>query len=204
MMPIEEFLKKGINQLKKPVEGDGMTSPPLFEKWFDRTQGAALALTVSFLLSGCGSEGPESPPSSPALSRGEVPSNKTDLVSAPPKKKRGEEPNISMYFKGSAPAPEQRLAILRAEFEQGDPLNPQTLETIYGALNDSDPEIRDAAATWLRIWIEWIPEVKHSVEELHRNEVNRDVWQQTADLLAPRREPIPDEPPSEENNEGNG
>lgn len=148
----------------------------------------AISLTVVSILGGCGPEMSNSPA---------VTADRDGKMVAPREEEKMGSFTAAEIFRGrkadangsySNPFhPESRLEALREQIDGG--ADPATAEILYASLSDPEPEVRQAAAEWLRILVEQDPEAREKVETLQSGESSREVWYLTEDLLAPRETP---------------
>lgn len=149
------------------------------------------SLTFASLLGGCGPE--MSNPSAMTADRS------AKAVGPREEESRG-SPTASEIFRGRKAGangsagiptgPESRLEALREQIDGG--ADPATVEILYASLSDPEPKVREAVAEWLRLFVEQDTEARAKVEALQRREPSREVWHQTAELLAPREEQVED------------
>lgn len=148
----------------------------------------AISLTVVSILGGCGPEMSNSPA---------VTADRNGKTVAPREEEKMGSPSAAEIFRGRKAGangsysnpfhPESRLEGLREQIDGG--ADPATAEILYASLSDPEPEVREAAAEWLRILVEQDPEAREKIESLQSREPSREVWYLTEDLLSPREAP---------------
>lgn len=139
-----------------------------------------LPFLLAVWMVGCGAEGPAPPAAGRAVIR------EIDRKG----ERQGSMPGPSAFFKtgpkDEPDDPKVRLEEINRTVQEG---NPETLEVLYGALADPDPEIQKEVAEWLEVLVEYDPEVRPRLEALQKKESNAIRWHRLAGVLA---EPEPE------------
>lgn len=145
--------------------------------------GSVLPFLLAVLTAGCGAEGPAPPTAGRAVVK------EVDRKG----ERRERLPTAGAFFKGvqadpqaDADDPKVRLKGINRTVQEGEP---ETLEVLYEALADPDPEIQKEAVEWLEVLVEYDPAVRPQLEALQEKERNAHRWQRLADVLA---EPAPE------------
>lgn len=152
----------------------------------------AISLTVVSILGGCGPEMSNSPA---------VTADRNGKTVAPREEEKMGSPTAAEIFRGRKAGangsysnpfhPESRLEALREQIDGG--ADPATAEILYASLSDPEPEVREAAAEWLRILVEQDPEAREKIESLQSREPSREVWFRTETILTSHEGPAEEE-----------
>lgn len=143
--------------------------------------GSVLPFLLGIWMAGCGAEGPAPPTAGRAVVK------EVDRKG----ERRGPIPTAGALFKGvqadpQADDPKVRLEGINRTVQEGAP---ETLEVLYEALADPDPEIQKEAVEWLEVLVEYDPAVRPQLEAFQEKESNAQRWHRLADVLA---EPAPE------------
>lgn len=137
-------------------------------------------LLLAVWMAGCGAEGPVPPAAGRAVVK------EVDRKG----ERRDPIPTASAFFKGIPEAdpddPKVRLEVINRTVQEGAP---ETLEVLYEALADPDPEIQEEVAEWLEVLVAYDPAVRPRLEALQEKESNAHRWQRLTEVLA---EPVPE------------
>lgn len=149
-----------------------------------------ISLAVASLMGGCGPEMSNSPAMTDNQNQKKVGFQEVN-----------EPPTASEIFRGrradtsgpdAAPSiPGSRLDTLREQIDGG--ANPESVEILYAALSDPEPEVREAVSEWLRLFVEQDSEARERVKLLRSREPSREVWFRTEAILTPHEEPAEEE-----------